>query len=267
MKKYLSFFKISFSNTIQYRGAAIAGIVTQLFWGFMEIMLFRAFYEADKNAFPMEFSALCSYIWLQQAFLTLFMIWFFDLKIFKQIQDGGIGYELARPLELYNMWFAGNAAQRMAKATLRCFPVLLVAFLLPHPYGLVLPASIGSFFAFLVSMVLAFLTVLAFCMLVYITTFYTLSPYGVRIIVTSVTELLTGALIPIPFLPEWMQNVLRFTPFYSMQNLPYRIYSEDIWGGEALFAILLQLVWVVILIIIGKLWMKRALRRVVIQGG
>ena len=267
MKKYLSFFKISFSNTIQYRGAAAAGIVTQLFWGFMEIMLFRAFYEADNNAFPMEFSALCSYIWLQQAFLTLFMIWFFDLKIFKQIQDGGIGYELARPLELYNMWFAGNAAQRMAKATLRCFPVLLVAFLLPQPYGLVLPASISSFFAFLVSMVLAFLTVLAFCMLGYITTFYTLSPYGVRIIVTSVTELLTGALIPIPFLPEWMQNVLRFTPFYSMQNLPYRIYSEDIWGGEALFAILLQLVWVVILIIIGKLWMKRALRRVVIQGG
>ena len=267
MKKYLSFFKISFANTIQYRGAAVAGIVTQLFWGFMEIMLFRAFYEADKNAFPMEFSALCSYIWLQQAFLTLFMIWFFDLKIFKQIQDGGIGYELTRPLEIYDMWFASNAAQRMAKATLRCIPVLLIACLLPSPYGLVAPSSIYSFVVFLISMALAFLTVLEFCMLVYITTFYTLSPYGVRIIVTSVTELLTGALIPIPFLPGWMQNILRFTPFYSMQNLPYRIYSEDIWGAEAFRAIIVQAVWVVILITIGKLWMKRALKRVVIQGG
>lgn len=267
MKKYFSFFKISFSNTIQYRGAAAAGIVTQLFWGFMEIMLFRAFYEADSTAFPMEFSALCSYIWLQQAFLTLFMIWFFDLKIFKQIQDGGVCYELARPLELYNMWFAGNAAQRMAKATLRCIPVLLVASLLPSPYGLLLPSSFGSFLVFLLSMALAFFTVLAFSMLVYIITFYTLSPYGVRIIVTSVTELLTGALIPIPFLPEWMQNALRFTPFYSMQNLPYRIYSEDIWGQEAAFAVLLQAVWVIILIFLGKLWMKHALKRVVIQGG
>ena len=165
------------------------------------------------------------------------------------------------------MWFAGNAAQRMAKATLRCFPVLLVASLLPEPYGLLAPSSVGSFLVFLVSLFLAFLTVLAFCMLVYITTFYTLSPYGVRIIVTSVTELLTGALIPIPFLPDWMQEILRFTPFYSMQNLPYRIYSEDIWGTEAALAIVLQLIWVFILIGFGKLWMKRALKRVVIQGG
>lgn len=267
MKKYWSFFRISFSNTIQYRSAAIAGIVTQIFWGLMQILLFRAFYEADPKAFPMELGALCSYIWLQQAFLTLFMIWFFDLKIFRQIQDGGVGYELARPMELYNMWFSSNAAQRIAKATLRCLPVLIFALLLPSPFGLLPPASVGSFFLFLFSLFLAFLTVLAFCMLVYIVTFYTLSPYGIRIIVSSVTELLTGALIPIPFLPDWLQDVLRYTPFFSMQNLPYRIYSEDIWGAEAIECVVVQLAWVVILIVFGKLWMKRAIKRVAIQGG
>ena len=33
MKKYLSFFRLRFNTGLQYRAAALAGIVTQFFWG------------------------------------------------------------------------------------------------------------------------------------------------------------------------------------------------------------------------------------------
>ena len=52
MKKYLSFFKMRFIHSLQYRGAALAGMFTQFFWGFMEIMLYKAFYEASPDRFP-----------------------------------------------------------------------------------------------------------------------------------------------------------------------------------------------------------------------
>ena len=39
---------------LQYRAAALAGIVTQFAWGFLEILMFRAFYRADASAFPMD---------------------------------------------------------------------------------------------------------------------------------------------------------------------------------------------------------------------
>ena len=65
MKKYLSFFRLRFAMGLQYRTAAIAGMSTQFAWGFMEIMIFKAFYEADAAAFPMSLSATASYIWLQ----------------------------------------------------------------------------------------------------------------------------------------------------------------------------------------------------------
>lgn len=68
MKKYLSFFRLRFSMGLQYRTAALAGVITQFVWGFMEIMIFRAFYQADAAAFPMSLSATASYVWLQQAF-------------------------------------------------------------------------------------------------------------------------------------------------------------------------------------------------------
>ena len=49
VKKYLSFFRLRFCMGLQYRAAALAGIATQFVWGFLEIMVYRAFYEADAN--------------------------------------------------------------------------------------------------------------------------------------------------------------------------------------------------------------------------
>lgn len=99
MKKYLSFFRIRFINGLQYRIAAYAGIATQFAWGFMQILIFKAFYKENAHSFPMEFSQLTSYIWMQQAFLALFMSWYFDNDIFMIITNGNIAYELSRPMD------------------------------------------------------------------------------------------------------------------------------------------------------------------------
>ena len=134
MKKYISFFGLRLNMGLQYRVAAAAGIVTQFVWGFMECFVFRAFYEPNPAAFPMEFKAMVSYIWLQQAFLAFFATWMMDNDIFDSILSGNIAYELCRPVSIYNMWFAKNAATRISRALLRCMPILIVAFILPEPF-------------------------------------------------------------------------------------------------------------------------------------
>ena len=53
MKKYWSFFRMRFLGSLQYRAAAWAGIATQFAWGFMKLLMYRAFYEAGPAAFPM----------------------------------------------------------------------------------------------------------------------------------------------------------------------------------------------------------------------
>ena len=52
-RKYLAFFRLRFSVGLQYRTAALAGIVTQFVWGSMEVLMFRAFYRSDPGSFPM----------------------------------------------------------------------------------------------------------------------------------------------------------------------------------------------------------------------
>lgn len=267
MMTYLAFFRIRFANSLQYRAAALAGMATQFAWGFMEILAFAAFYRADPAAFPMEFSQTVTYIWMQQAFLALFMLWFFEMEIFNSITSGGIAYELARPVDLYGRWFCQTAANRLAKAALRCIPILIIALLVPEPFRMSLPQNVGHFLLFLVSAALSLGVVVSFSMLIYISTFYTLSPMGPRIISAVLGDFLAGAIIPLPFFPEPFRGIAEVLPFAAMQNMSLRIYSGNIAGPDALWGIGLQVFWLGMLVIFGRLLMKNALGKVVVQGG
>lgn len=267
MKKYMSFFQISFIQGLQYRAAAIGGIITQFAWGALGILTYKAFYESNPNSFPMEIQSLSTYLWLQQAFLSMFVVWLVRNDIFESIENGNIAYELSKPLNLYTLWFVKTAASRLSKVVLRCLPILFVAFFLPEPYGLKLPKNGVSFIWFLVTMVFGLVVVVAYCMLVYIVTFYSINSAGIRAVSSSVLEFLSGAIIPIPLLPSGVRNILELLPFASMQNIPLRIYSGNL-AGEAMYRMVgIQVFWMVALVSLGRWWMSQSLKRVVVQGG
>jgi ABC-2 type transport system permease protein len=252
---------------LQYRIAAYAGLATQFVWGFMNILLFHAFYTENPAKFPMTFEQFASYTWLTQALLMMFNTWFWDNSIFDDIKSGNIAIELARPVDLYNMWIVRSMANRLSRVVLRCIPVLIVAFLLPKPFGLILPENIITFGLFIISAIFAFMLVNTYTMFFYISTFYTINSMGVRTIALSFTEILSGHIIPLPFFPENIFKVVTLLPFASMQNAPFFIYSGYWDTREALTRIVMQLGWIIIFYISGRLLMSRALKKVIVQGG
>lgn len=233
----------------------------------MEILLYKAFLEADPSAFPMEFSALSNYVWLQQSFLAMFVVWRWENELYNSVIDGTIAYDLCRPAGVYEMWWARAAATRCASAALRCGPILLIAVLLPKPYRLTLPASAQAFGWFLLTMLLALCTVVSLTMVVYMSAFFTASPEGVRMIFISAADICTGAVVPLPFLPDGLRNVLEILPFASVQNVPLRAYSGNLSGNEVLCAACLQIFWVVVLIFLGKQMERKGLQRLTVAGG
>ncbi len=267
MKKYISFFRLRLVMGLQYRAAALGGVVTQFFWGFMEIIALRAFYESDPAAYPMTLDETSSYIWLQQAFLVLLSARTFDGEILNAIQSGNIAYEFCRPIHIYDMWFAKSTATRLSGAWLRCIPVLMVVFLLPKPYGMSAPADLLHFVLFVVTLILGLLVVVAFSMLVYVSGFYTLSTDGAKILTGAVVDLFTGHLIPLPFFPEGVRQVLEVLPFAAMQNVPLRVYSGNLAGAELYRAIILQIFWLAVLTAGGKMLCRHAEKKVIVHGG
>ena len=266
-KKYFSFFRLQFNMELQYRVAAVSGVVTQILWGFMECLAFRAFQESDFSAYPMAFSATVSYIWLREAFLAAFTTWNADGEIFDSIMNGGIAYELCRPVSVYNMWFSKTAAGRIARAGLRCIPLLAIAFILPRPFRLMLPAGPQHFILFAITLLLGLGVTVAFCMFTYILAFFTISPQGLRMIFTSMVDFLSGAIMPLPFMPERVRKIVELLPFAGMFDVPLRIYSGDLAGADMLRGIGLQCFWLIVLVVCGKALCRTAERRIVVQGG
>ena len=267
MKTYFSLIKMYFLNGLQYRVAALAGIATQFGFGFLYISIYLAFYRTNPEAFPMEVSQIVSYIWVQQAFLGMFMMWFFEWSIFNTITNGSVAYDLARPMDIYGKWFCQCFASRIARTMLRCFPILIIGFLLPYPYTLILPPDILQFSMFLLSSLLALLVIVAFGMFIYISTIHTMNPIGVRAISAALSDFLGGHIIALPFFPNGFRQVAELLPFAAMQNMPLRIYSGNIAGVDAMYGIIFQMCWLVVLVALGKIWMKTTLKKVVIQGG
>ena len=257
IRKYTSLFRIRYINTLQYRIAALSGLSTQFAWGTMLILAFSAFYRSNPDAFPMTFSQITSYVWIQQAFVVMFFVFMGDSEISSAIREGSIAYEMVRPMNLYNRWLCQIIASRLSRVTLRCIPIILVASFLPYPFGLSFPPSIWQFLLFIFSMALSLGVTSAILGLMYISLFYTLNQAGITGIGYSF----------IPFFPEPLLSVVQVLPFASMQDVPLRIFNGHIYGTDLIQSLALQVFWLAVLLLIGHLLMGRALKRVVVQGG
>ena len=268
IRPYLSVWKLRFLLGMQYRTAAWAGIATQLFFGFVFNMVYVAFYaQGSASAGDFALEQLVSYVWLQQIFLSLIMLWYRDNEIFQLITSGNIAYELCRPCGLYAFWFAKLLGQRLSAAALRCLPILLVVFFLPEPYRMQPPPSPAALACFLVALLLGLLIVVGVSMLIYISVFWTMSPTGSTLMISVAGEFFAGMILPVPLMPDWLQNVANALPFRWASDFPFRIYAGQIPLREALSQIPAQLLWIAALLALGSWSLRRALRKLVVQGG
>lgn len=267
MKQYISFFRMRLLAGLQYRAAAIAGIATQVVWGLLEVLLYRAFYVTDPKLLPMDMQALSNYIWMQQALFGLWNVYAWEQELFQAVQTGTVAYELVRPTDLYAMWTARSLGLRLSRCVLRILPVLLVGVLLPAPFGLRLNISAGVFVLFLLSAGLTLWLCVAFGMLCYSLTFYVVDPKGIIALVPAVCEFLSGDLLPLPFFPEKLRKFAELSTFGALQNVPLRIFGGDIVGMKVGYSIVLQLGWCFVITALGYGLLNRGIRRLCIAGG
>lgn len=263
MRAYWAVFSARFRVLLQYRAAALAGLGTQLFWGFIRVMIFTAFFNSSTAPQPMTLDETVAYIWLGQAFLLL-LPWNTEREIENMIRTGNVAYELVRPLDLYSLWFFRGMAMRVAPLLLRAVPMFCLAVLF---FGLNLPASWQTVPAFGLCLLGAILLSSAITALTTISLFWTISGEGVIRILPGITLVLSGLVIPLPLFPDWMQPVLNFLPFRGILDIPFRLYIGHFPVSSVFSLFFHQIGWTIALVILGRILLTRGLRRVVVQGG
>ncbi len=268
---YYSVVLARFRTLLQYRAAAFAGFVTQLFWGAIRLMVIFAFYQLRPDDQPMTIPELAAYVWLGQALLAVFP-WNVDTEIAEMIRSGSVAYELTRPLNLYWFWFARTIALRTAPTLLRCMPMIVFAmFALPamglQEWALQPPPDWIAGVGFLVSQLLGLLLACAMTMLMHVVLIWSLSGEGINRIFPSIALVLSGNILPLPLYPDWMQTFIEWQPFQGLIDVPFRIYSGNIGAADIPLELAQQCFWTAVFIAWGYWAMARIHRRLVVQGG
>ena len=263
MNAYYAIFRLRRRLETQYRGAALGGIICQMFFGLVLIALYRALYAGKPQEMP--FSQVATYVWLQQAFFRMLLS--SDPELLDKIRTGGIAYDMCRPVSLYGYYYARIMAQKVMGTLLRAVPMLVFAAVLPDGWGISLPASVPGFLWAAGALLIGLLCVCAMENITMGFTMRTLDSRGMQAMLNLLMMILTGNVLPLTLFPDSWQNVITMLPYAQMLDAPIRLYTGAYAPETAWIILLRQAVWTAVLAAAGSLMWRANQRRLVIQGG
>ena len=180
-----------------------------------------------------------------------------------RIREGELAGQLLRPIHPLNSdvaWFAGSK-------------VVVILLWLPIAAGLIVafdptldptPLEIG---VFVVAIWGAYLVRTMFMSIVGMLCFWTTRGAAVFDLYMTAELLLSGRLVPLPLMPDWVETVAVFLPFQSAFFFPI----DSLVGDRSTLSLLgglgVQLLWVLIGLALFRVAWKAAIRRFAAVGG
>ena len=129
-------------------------------------------------------------------------------------------------------------------------------------YGLMIQTDPKVLILFFITLFFSFIINLAYMMLVFAVAMIFVNAISIRQVFQLLLEVGSGLIIPIPFMPEAVVNVLKLTPFYYIQNISFNIYTGYYHDyKEIAVMIVMQIFWTIVLITTGKLIVKNRLKK------
>ena len=264
MPLYFEIAKKSFQRQMAYRAATLAGLITNLFFGLLRASMLIAVFNAQTTPVPgYSVQDAITYTGLTQAFIGALALWGWN-EMIKSIKSGEVATDLARPFDYYSFWLAQDLGRSLFQLFTRG-ALGMLAFIVF--FGASFPTTLEQWALVAISVLLALLLSFSWRFLASSIGFWTTDAYGWMRLASLGILLFTGFMIPIAFMPPWLQTLCYLTPFPGFLNTPVDLYLGRIHGSAALLLIGWQLFWLVILIGAGRLAASAGRRKLTIQGG
>jgi ABC-2 type transport system permease protein len=263
MRRYLPVVRASFMLGFIYRLHMFFTLLTNAIYIVVIYFLWRSIYRGAESMHGMTFEQTFLYLALASSVFVLFKT-FADWGISQDIISGEITRILIRPVDFQVMTFAGALGQMLMQLMLLTVPTLLLLLLV---FRVHIPLGINVVF-FFVSIGLSFILSFLFDYMVGLTSFYTQSLWGISTTKEILVLVLSGSLIPLPFFPDAVRNVLHVLPFQAIYNVPISMLTDPSLVLSDLINMLgIQLLWVGILLIASRLFFSQAVKVLTINGG
>jgi ABC-2 type transport system permease protein len=261
-KKYLRYITIGFRGGTAYRLDYFAGVVNIVFIVLVNVILWKSLYKSQNMENSIQHRMMITYIILSIIFQTVFIMDEFIIE--KKMWDGSIIHSLLKPVSFRLYIFFTTLGKSFFNLVMLFIPSVLVVKLV---FNIVPPYSATYLAYYIVSVILGYLVLYNFNFIFWTFAFEYMTSWGIITLKNAFVMVLSGALVPLWFMPEEIANVLKYLPFQTIYYFPLSIYLGIIPQTEIISGITAQIIWVVVFIITGHIFWKRTVREIVVQGG
>ena len=254
----------SFRRSSSYRLATASGVFVNTVFGYLRaaVLVFIAT-SSGGSVRGLTGQQLVTFAFVSQGFIMIVGA-FGDRELSDRIRTGDVVVDLYRPADLQLWWYASWLGRSAFQILGRGIPPVLLGAVV---YDLRWPNPWWHWLVFAASVLLATTVGFAVRFCSNLAAFWLLDNRGVDQIVTLLLAFFAGLLLPISLFPGWLETIARLLPFASMIQLPTEIYL-GLHDGWSLASVLAQQIgWAIAMLLLGKIVLARATRRVVIQGG
>lgn len=247
-----------------YRQAAVAGVFVNTVFGVIKLSILLGVADsAGGTVAGYDAASLSTYTWLAQAMIAVVMI-FGWTELADRVRTGDVVVDLARPVDLQLAWLAADLGRAgWALFSRGLLPVAFGALV----YGLYLPDDRTAILLFPVSVLLAVVVSFACRFILNLSAFWLIEIRGLVMLYVLVSGLLAGHLVPVQMFPDWLRQVAYATPFPALVQTPIDLVTGQAAGTRAVGLVAAQVAWAVAMLLVGRIVLARATRKLVVQGG
>lgn len=264
MKKYLTILKkVLLSGTV-FRFNFVFSIFSNILYITIIYFLWNSIYSSGaKKLNGMTFNQVFVYLALASNIFVLFKTWV-EFQMSREIIEGSIVVHLIKPMDIQMFKLVqslGFVLVKLFTITVPTIAFIVLVFKPDMPLG-------WNLLYFAISLILSFLIMFNIDYFTGLICFYNESSWGMSSAKDSIVMLLSGAVIPISFFPDALKTIVNFLPFQAVYNIPLTtLTSNELMVSGYLKGILIQVVWVILLFCANRLFYRKAIKVVTVNGG
>lgn len=264
MSSYIYFIKVRILESLAYRFEAVSTMLIQFIILTVNAFFWKAVYSAAGG--PVRDTTLEEMLKysIMSGVLSCFFSGAVEQKIRERVREGNVAVDFIKPIDPFGMYFAEDLGALLVNTVLKALPLVIFAcvfIMVPSP------ASPARLLLFIASALFSFVILWIIAAIFGVLNFWLIDIGNIGGVKTYIIAFLSGSIIPIWFFPYTVQRVLAFTPFIYIYQTPIAIYIGRTPMAEALFAILIQMIWAALLLRVFMMIKKRAMGHIIVQGG
>ncbi len=176
-----------------------------------------------------------------------------DLPV--RIKKGKFAIDLVQPMNIIKRYLSEYFGYKLMTLFFQVLPLVVLMLLLVRP-----SVSVVNLILFVVSVAFACVISFLLWLCIALLAFWMKEVQGVAMAVWGVTNMLRGSVVPLVFFPQAVQTALSYMPFPYMAFVPIQIFLGKLSFAGALGALVIQIFWVVVMLLIAKFMLSRGVK-------